>query len=111
MEEQSQYLAEIVATVAGELFDQRLDSRDLSEKDALAITTALGKAAWQGLLRGVASHSHIVNEVLAGKLEELRRVVPPDIQLPSILVDTRIVGQEGYGSEPDAWAERYGQGA
>jgi hypothetical protein len=107
-DDQAVYITEIFKAVAAEL-GERLDVQDLSEKDELAITTAIAKAAWRGFLRGVATQSHGINQTLTARFEQLRRELPPDVVLPDITVETWLVGSDGdIGSEPDAWFERYG---
>jgi hypothetical protein len=66
---------------------------DLPDADAVAISTAVGKAAWRGVLRGMALVTHEIN------------------QKSSTQVDLVLNRPEDDTFEPDAWAEQYGQDA
>jgi hypothetical protein len=111
-EDHAVFVAEIATDVLHEL-EGRFPMDALPDRDTLAIATAVSKGAWRGFLRGVASASHEFNEVLAEQLiPELRRRLPPGVELPPVLVDTRFASPEGadIGPEPDAWIETYGAG-
>jgi hypothetical protein len=64
----------------------------LPEADRVAILTAVMKGAWRGVLNGIAVQTHAVNEASR-----------------DVDVQTWFLGPEGDLSQPDLWAERYGQ--
>jgi hypothetical protein len=74
--------------------DARLEQR-LSEKDRLAITAAVTKAAARGFGRGLAIAYQQVNTTLA----------QTDVTLESVEIDLPDFGAERV----DQWAEKYGE--
>jgi hypothetical protein len=107
-DDHADYLHEIHTAALAEL-RERFDLGSLREQDQLAVTTALMKASYQGFLQGVASYSLLVSDSWMNRLKpELRKVVPPDVVLPDVIVEAHSVGPDGdIGPEPDPWAEKY----
>src|SRR5262249_38527441 len=71
---------------------------ELSDQDRDAMLTAIAKAAWRGILRGIAITTYAVNQ--AADAEEAR---DPDADV------FRLDPQMQVGAEPDLWAENYGE--
>jgi hypothetical protein len=109
MEDQGKYITEIMEAVSSEL-DERL-TVDLSLQDRMAINTALGKAAWRGFLRGMATCAHEANSNWAQMAEKLRAVLPPNVNIANAgIVDVQIMGDDdGTAVEADTWAQFYGE--
>lgn len=115
MNEESEDHAQYVAQICGDLMvelDGRLTEKP-SDRDHLAIITAVMKAAQRGFFRGVASHASEANEIWGQATLELRRlsalISEAMSQLPEGL-DTRYERPAGEAFEFDAWAERYTAG-
>jgi hypothetical protein len=82
-----------VAEIFSDLYDE-LEARfpelvALPERDRRAIATAITKAAWRGVLRGVALSTHEINQ-----------------RAPQVRIQTWF---DTDGEEPDPWAERHGE--
>lgn len=107
-EDQTKYMVEIVRAVGDELLD-RLGT-NLGEKDQVAVTTAIGKAAWRGMLRGFSACSYAVQQQMDDVIAQLRAQLPPQIELSSeIRINAFLQGPEGdIGPEPDPWDDMFG---
>jgi hypothetical protein len=107
-EDQTKYMLEIVQAVGDELLD-RLGT-DLDEKDQVAVTTAIGKAARRGMLRGFAVCAYAVQQQMDDVIAQLRAQLPPQIELSSeIRINAFLQGPEGdIGPEPDPWDDIFG---
>jgi hypothetical protein len=94
------YATEIFEDTFGELMERAaLGLAGLSEPDRDAVIAAVGKAAWMGILRGLAMQAHQANERLreeAEKTGEDAWQIDVDLQLDPF---------------PDVWAQRYGGGS
>lgn len=89
---------EIFNEVFAELSSRLVGSlADISEGDRDAVLTAIGKAAWRGILRGIAITTYAVNRQADD--EEAR---DPDADV------IRLDPQMRVSPEPDMWAERHG---
>jgi hypothetical protein len=95
-----------IGPFATEIFDQNFKElverapegiANLSEADRDAVLTAIAKAGWQGILRGIAMVSYEVNQraEAASEADPDADVIRLDIQLT---VD----------DVPDRWADRHG---
>lgn len=70
---------------------------DLDEADRMAVLTAVSKAAWRGILRGIALYAYEFNAKADSQLAE-----DPDADV------TRVETTLNVDPEPDVWADRYG---
>lgn len=109
-EDQARFLGEIVVQVMDELMARAPALDDFSEKDLIAVSTAVGKAAWRGLLRGAVTVVDQANDVWSQNyLPGLRRDLPaatlPDVFLGMTFLDPE-TGDAPIG--PDVWADLYG---
>ena len=77
---------EITRQIVDEL-GRRMDLEGLSDRDNLAVLTAIGKAAYLGILRGVALYEHEA------------RTQAPGVELSAWLSSEGVV---------DVWEETYG---
>lgn len=77
---------------------------DLGDRDALAISTALTKAAWRGFFEGVATNSEATNEQWAKTFAELRPQLPPSVQLPDKITTLFPELDPDFWRTLDAWA-------
>jgi hypothetical protein len=55
-------LSEVLRETLDELWSRAPELRDLSERDLVAIGTAVSKAAYRGALGGIAHHAHAVSQ-------------------------------------------------
>jgi hypothetical protein len=67
------------------------------DSDRLAIVTAISKAAWRGILRGVAMTTYAINRQADAQEDD-----DPDADV------VRLDPQLNVDPEPDPWAEQYG---
>jgi hypothetical protein len=97
------FAAEIFEDTYNEL-ESRLTSPavlvDLPEADRIAILTAISKAAWLGVLRGIAHAAFVIN----------RKADEEEAADPSADV-FRVDPQMHTDPVPDPWAQRYGSGS
>lgn len=105
-EDQAVYMEEILRRTCDELFD-RLET-ELTHKDALAITTAVGKAAQRGFRRGVATLFFEAEQVWKSVAEQIQPHLPSEVELPGRLVNVVLQDADGgEPSEPDPWLDEY----
>jgi hypothetical protein len=86
----SPFLSEIVSDVSVEL-GERLEG-ELTDRDDLAVTSAVAKAAWRGFYRGVAAEAEALREA-------------------GLDAQTWIHLPDGDPNEPDPWLDAYGDDA
>jgi hypothetical protein len=92
------FATEIFNDLAAELKSRLQQSlATYSEADRIAILTAISKAAWRGILRGVAVTTYAVNAKADTEQGENEGA---DV--------VRLDPQLSIGAEPDLWADEYG---
>lgn len=102
MEDVTPYLSEIGTQVMGVLLD-RLDC-ELSEKDAVAVATAVTQAAQRGFYTGTATCATGANAAWRDIREQLAAQAP-GARIPEFVVMPEYSGDPAIA---DLWAERYG---
>ncbi len=91
------FATEIFTDVNSEM-QQRLEGyAEWSQADRDAVNTAIAKAAWNGILRGVALLAHDFNAAEQAKLAD-----DPDADIVQLSPELRV------DPAPDLWAQRYG---
>jgi hypothetical protein len=88
----SSFAAEIFGDLWSELQTRFPGIDELPERDRIAVGSAIGKAAWRGVLRGIAQLTSEINRQSGGQVS----------------IETWIHRDSEDAYEPDAWAERYG---
>ena len=101
MPDHSHFIVSIIEQVAAEM-DDRLQV-ELSERDHLAATTAIAKAAVRGLQRGGAETSGQMNDHWQREMRPRLAALLPNVDLPEVVSNLHL-----EFTEADPWAERYG---
>jgi hypothetical protein len=102
-EDYGRYITEITSDVQLELDERLIEAA--GPYDHLAIVSAVNKAAWRGFMRGLASaHEAIQKTWVETTGPELRRYLPPGVELPEVFFDAQI----NTPGEPDHWRDLFG---
>lgn len=91
------YATEIFENVWAEVTQRAPNVSLLDQRDLDAVTTAIAKGAWRGILRGIAHATHEINE-------KLREMAEAEGEEP-YEIDPRLA----ISPEPDLWAQRYAE--
>ncbi|WP_249019615.1 hypothetical protein [Conexibacter sp. S30A1] len=97
------FVKQIANDLVRELVDRAPSLTELSVRDQDAISTAILKAAWRGILQGLATYQHEFNlnaaQMTAGN---------PELTIQRAQVTVTTVGGV---TEPDVWLRKYGDDA
>lgn len=107
--DQTAELTAIGISVLEELLDRAPALREASERDRVAIGTAVSKAVHRGFHRGVAIGAGEVNDAWTRSVRPRIQAALPDAVLPTVISHINIVDPSGETEpEADPWLEDYG---